>query len=156
MGPEYLFDDPRRLEPGCAQAFAKGLFRQTRGYYLAVDAFQVFATNPTAKRPDWYVPIKSLFYVISVAEVALFYLGTCFFAVSLKRTGLLTATAFRWYFCCSLVAALLLLTPSNWPEPFGTASYLVAVPAIPYVMYYLIGLQLLKTSGEVKNHDGRI
>lgn len=114
------------------------------GYYLTA-AFRLFAANATAKRPDWYVPMTSLFYVISVAEVALTYLGALFFAASLKITGLLSKRAFGWYLACALIAFLLALAPPNWPEPFGTAGYLVAVPAIPFIMYYLIGVRLLNS-----------
>jgi hypothetical protein len=114
------------------------------GYYLT-DAFRLFAANPAAKRPDLYAAIKSLFYVISVAEVVLMYLGTLLFAVALKITGSLSKPASRWYVGCSLIAILLELIPPSWPEPFGTAGYLVAIPAIPFIMYYLIGVRLLKT-----------
>jgi hypothetical protein len=113
------------------------------GYFLT-DAFRLFVANPAAKRPDWYIPVKSLFYVISVAEVALIYLGALLFAASLKTTGLLSKLASRWYLGCGLIAVLLALTPPNWPEPFGTSGYLVAVPAIPFIMYYLMGVRLLK------------
>jgi hypothetical protein len=112
------------------------------GYYLT-DAFRLFAASPAAKRPDLYVAVKSLFYVISVAEVVLMYLGTLLFAVALKITGSLSKPASRWYIGCSLIAILLELIPPSWPEPFGTAGYLVAIPAIPFVMYYLIGVRLL-------------
>lgn len=115
------------------------------GYYLT-DAFRLFAASPAAKRPDLYSAIKSLFYVISVAEVVLIYLGTLLFAVALKITGSLSKPASRWYVGCSLIAILLELIPPSWPEPFGTAGYLVAIPAIPFVMYYLIGVHLLKTA----------
>lgn len=112
------------------------------GYYLT-DAFRIFAANPAAKRPDWYIPVRELLYVISVAEVALIYLGSLLFAVSLKITGLLTLPACRWYVGCSFIAMLLVLIPPYWPEPFATVSFLVAVPAFPFVMYYLIGVRLL-------------
>jgi hypothetical protein len=113
------------------------------GYFLN-DAFRLFTANPTAKRPDWYGPIKSLFYVISVAEVAMIYLAIVLFAVSLKITGLLSRSAFRWYIGCGLMAMLLALMPPNWPQPFGTAGYLVAIPAIPFIMPYLFGINLIR------------
>lgn len=120
------------------------------GYYLT-DAFRLFAANPTAKRPDLYVAVKSLFYVISVAEVVLIYLGTLFFAVALKITSALSKPAFRWYMGCSLIAILLELMPPYWPEPFGTGGYLVAIPAIPFIMPYLIGINLLRKNDPLGN-----
>lgn len=113
------------------------------GYYLT-DAFRVFMLLGVTKRPDWYAPIKSLFYVISIAEVLLIYLGTVLFAVSLRVTGLFNPVACRYYICFGFAGMVLVLLPSTWPEPFGTAGYLVAIPAIPFVMPYLIGINLLK------------
>jgi hypothetical protein len=114
------------------------------GYYLT-DAFRVFILQgAAAKRPDWYGPVKSLFYVISIAEVLLMYLGTVLFAVSLKVTGLFNPVACRYYIIFGLAGVLLVVLPPSWPEPFGTAGYLVAIPAIPFIMPYLIGVHLLK------------
>jgi len=113
------------------------------GYYLT-DAFRVFVQLNASKRPDLYGPTKSLFYVISIAEVLLMYLGTVFFAVSLKITGLFNPVACRYYIIFGLIGMVLVLLPSYWPEPFGTAGYLVAIPAVPFIMPYLIGVHLLR------------
>jgi cation transport ATPase len=113
------------------------------GYYLT-DAFRIFILQGATKRPDWYGPVKSLFYVISIAEVLLMYLGTVFFAVSLKVTGLFNPVACRYYIIFGLAGMVLVVLPPSWPEPFGTAGYLVAIPAIPFIMPYLIGVHLLK------------
>lgn len=115
------------------------------GYYLTA-AFRSFASHAASERPDWYLPVKSLFYVISVVEVILIYLGAILFAASLKITGVISKTAFRWYLVCGLFAILLVLVPSSWPQPLATAGYIVSIPAIPFVMYYLIGLRLLKSA----------
>ncbi|WP_121811152.1 hypothetical protein [Mucilaginibacter kameinonensis] len=117
------------------------------GYYLT-DAFRVFVQLNVSKRPDLYGPTKSLFYVISIAEVLLLYLGTVFFAVSLKVTGLFNPVACRYYVFFGLAGMVLVVLPPTWPEPFGTAGYLVAIPAISFIMPYLIGVNLLK---KIKN-----
>jgi hypothetical protein len=113
------------------------------GYYLT-DAFREFDPTPGAKRPDLYVSEKSLFYVISVAEVALIYLSTILFAASLKTAGMLSRSAFRWYIGCGLAGMVLVIIPPTWPDPFGTLGFLVAIPAIPFIMPYLIGVRLLR------------
>jgi len=113
------------------------------GYYLT-DAFRAFIQLGVAKRPDLYESIKSLFYVISIAEVLLMYLGTVLFAVSLKITGLFNPVACRYYIIFGLAGMVLVVLPPYWPEPFGTAGFLVAIPAIPFIMPYLIGIHLLK------------
>ncbi|GAA4329181.1 hypothetical protein GCM10023149_33680 [Mucilaginibacter gynuensis] len=52
------------------------------GYYLT-DAFKIFVTLPQGKRPDWYPPVKTLFYLISVIEVVLIYFATALAIVEL-------------------------------------------------------------------------
>ncbi|UOE51207.1 hypothetical protein MTO98_08970 [Mucilaginibacter sp. SMC90] len=113
------------------------------GYYLT-DAFRIFIQLDATKRPDWYGPVKSLFYMISITEVLLMYLGTVFFAVSLKVTGLFNPVVCRYYIFFGLTGMVLVVLPPSWPEPFKTVSYLVAVPAIAFIMPYLIGVHLLK------------
>ena len=68
------------------------------GYYLT-DVFRYLVKLPQDKRPEWYPPIKTLFYVISVIEVALIYFATALFAIALKKTGILSVRASR---CISL------------------------------------------------------
>ncbi|MFC0512848.1 hypothetical protein ACFFGT_01515 [Mucilaginibacter angelicae] len=113
------------------------------GYYLT-DAFRAFIQLGVAKRPDLHGPLKSLFYVISIAEVLLMYLGTVLFAVSLKVAKLFNPVACRYYIIFGLAGMVLVVLPPYWPEPFGTAGYLVAIPAIAFIMPYLIGVHLLK------------
>lgn len=113
------------------------------GYYLT-DAFRVFMQLGVTKRPDLHGPLKSLFYVISIAEVLLMYLGTVFFAVSLKVAKFFNPVACRYYIIFGLAGIILVILPPSWPEPFGTAGYLVAIPAIPFIMPYLIGVHLLR------------
>ncbi|UOE52822.1 hypothetical protein MTO98_17275 [Mucilaginibacter sp. SMC90] len=58
------------------------------GYYLPV-AFKEFQLTPASPRPDWYLALRALFYVIAVAEVTLIYLAILFFAVAMKMRGYL-------------------------------------------------------------------
>lgn len=113
------------------------------GYYLAA-AFRYFVTLPLDHKPQWYPPIKLFFYVISVIEVVLIYLSTILFAISLKKAGVLSNRACYWYVIIGILAIVLVVSPPSWPEPFATASYLVAIPAIPFIMPYLMGVRLLR------------
>jgi len=113
------------------------------GYYLT-SVFQFFVTLPAGTRPDWYPPVKATFYVISVVEVALIYFATFFFAFALKKANILSIRASRYYIFIAIAGILLVLIPSSWPEPFSTAGYLAAIPAIPFIMPYLMGVHLLR------------
>ncbi|GAA4325750.1 hypothetical protein GCM10023149_28270 [Mucilaginibacter gynuensis] len=115
------------------------------GYYLTV-IFQYFVTLPIGKRPEWYPPVKMFFYVISVVEVSLIYLATILFAIALKKTGILNIRAGYWYIVIATIGFVLVILPPSSPEPFSTAGYLAAIPAINFIMPYLMGVRLLRFS----------
>ncbi len=112
------------------------------GYYLT-SVFRFFVTLPNDNRPEWYPPIKMFFYIISVIEVALIYLSTVLFAISLKKTGILSNRATRWYIILGTLGIILVSLPPSLPEPLATLSYLAAIPAIPFIMPYLMGVRSL-------------
>lgn len=115
------------------------------GFYLT-EAYRYFLTLPLGKRPEWYAAVKKFFYVISVIEVALIYLATILFAISLKKTGIMSRSAGWWYVIIAIIGIVLVVQPPSCPEPFSTAGYLAAIPAIPFIMPYLIGVCLLRKS----------
>ncbi|GAB3921640.1 hypothetical protein [Mucilaginibacter myungsuensis] len=112
------------------------------GYYLT-DAFKIFVTLPQGKRPDWYPPVKTLFYLISVIEVVLIYFATGLFGIALRKVQALSYWACCVYIVVALLGMILVALPTSSPEPFSTLGYLAAIPAIPFVMPYLIGIRLL-------------
>lgn len=112
------------------------------GYYLT-DAFKIFVTVPQGKRPDWYPPIKTLFYLISVIEVVLIYFAIGLFAIALQKMQVLSYRACCCYVVVALIGMILVALPASSPEPFSTLGYLAAIPAIPFVMPYLMGIRLL-------------
>ncbi|MEO7215498.1 hypothetical protein [Mucilaginibacter sp.] len=111
------------------------------GSFLS-EAFNHFKT---AARPDWYQPFQELLLLIDTIQVSLIYLASAMFALALGRTGHFRPVAVRIYVAVSLIAALLNLIPPSAPVPFSVISYLVSVPAIPLVMFYLMGINLLRT-----------
>ncbi|TWR24803.1 hypothetical protein FPZ43_18070 [Mucilaginibacter pallidiroseus] len=113
------------------------------GYYLT-EVFKYFVTLPQGKRPEWYLPIKSIFNVISIIEVWLLYCATALFAIALHKVNVLTYRAKQWYLVIAVIGMILILLPSSVPAPLSIASYLAAIPAIPFIMPYLIGLSLLR------------
>lgn len=111
------------------------------GSFLS-ESFRHFKTKP---RPDWYLAFRELFGLISTVEVSMIYIATALFAMALGKTGYFKPAAMRAYIIVSLLAALIDLIPPTAPDPFSTMSYLVSIPAIPFVMLYLIGVNLLRT-----------
>jgi hypothetical protein len=113
------------------------------GFFLTA-SFRFFTEEGSVQRPDWYRVSGDFFYVISIVEISLIYVGTAAFAVSLKKAGLFKPTASRVYIIFCFIGLLLDILPPRWPEPFATLSYLPSIPAVPMIMPYLIGIQLLR------------
>lgn len=116
------------------------------GYYL-VEVFRLFVTLPAGKRPDWYAPVRELIIAVSSVEVALIYLATAAFAVSLRKTGIFQPRVCTVYIVFSGLGIILGLLPPSVPDPLATLGYIAAVPAIPFVMPYLMGINLLWRDG---------
>ena len=115
------------------------------GSYL-VEAFRTFADAASTKRPDWYLPARSLFSAISVVEVALIYLAIAAFAASLKTAGLIKSGACRLYIVLSLLGFVLDVLPTFLPEQFAAIGFFVSIPAIPLIIPYFFGVNLLRAS----------
>jgi hypothetical protein len=116
------------------------------GYYL-VEVSKLFVTLPAGKRPDWYAPLRELLIALSSVEVALIYLATAAFAASLRKTGIFRPGVCTVYILLSGLGIILGLLPPSLPEPLATLGYIAAVPAIPFVMPYLMGINLLWRDG---------
>lgn len=114
------------------------------GNYLT-EAFKIFTSSGTRNRPDWYLPIRELFSEVSTIEVALIYIATACFAIAFKNNGWFKSRAAKMYALFSLIGMLLDLIPSGGFEPLKVAGYFVSIPAIPFVMPYLMAIQLLLT-----------
>jgi hypothetical protein len=115
------------------------------GSYLT-EAFKIISALDGDKRPDWYQPIRNFFATLSKVEVALTYAATVSFAASLKKVGWLNPGSCRAYIYVSFLAIILTLLPSSITGPLAGASYFVSIPAIPFIMFYLIGVNLLAKS----------
>ncbi len=112
------------------------------GSYL-VESFTNFPPGSIVKRPDWYLAMRALFTWISGVEVALFYLASAAFGRALQLVGWLKPGACRLYVTFSLVGALLSVLPSFSIGPLEIVTYLVSIPAFPFIIPYLMALNLL-------------
>jgi mannose/fructose/N-acetylgalactosamine-specific phosphotransferase system component IIC len=138
-----------------ALVIALPLFILNMAYWgsFLVESFTNFSAASVAKRPDWYLSIRALFSWISGVEVALLYLATAAFGLALRSVGWLKSTACRLYVVFSLVGALLSVLPSFSFEPIGIVTYLVSIPAFPFIMPYLMALNLLNLANRNPKTD---
>ncbi|PJJ58595.1 hypothetical protein [Hymenobacter chitinivorans] len=117
------------------------------GSYLT-ESYRLFTASASANRPDWYLPVRALFESITIVEVALIYVATIAFAVSMRRTSLLKPAACTVYILVSLVGVVLCSLPGRGvPAPLAIASFAVSIPAIPFIMPYLMAINLLRRVG---------
>jgi hypothetical protein len=97
---------------------------------------------------EWFKPVRVLFGMISLVEVALTYLAITFFAISMSRVGWLGKTSSKVYILISLLGFILIVLSAFLPEPYVTAGFAVSIPAIPFLMPYFMGIVLLSRTGD--------
>jgi hypothetical protein len=111
------------------------------------EAFKLFEVSATEKRPEWYLPVREQFRNISTVEVALTYLATAAFAFSLKSAGWFRKTPSYFYIAISLLGAVLVVLPDTSSELLTISGFFMSIPAIPFLMPYFIGINLLRRAG---------
>ncbi|MEZ0612021.1 hypothetical protein ACAW74_26155 [Fibrella sp. WM1] len=131
-----------------AMGVALPLFIANMAYWgsFLTESFSNFSAASITKRPDWYLAMRALFTWISGIEVALWYLATAAFARALQQAGWFKPSACRLYIIVALLGTLLSVLPSFSIEPLVIATYLVSIPAVPFIMPYLMALNLLTLS----------
>jgi hypothetical protein len=111
------------------------------------EAFKISTT--TGKLPEWYSAIEKQYSLIAIMEAALLYLATALFAASLHFSGWFTKNACHVYIIISIIA---LLSVVFYPLYASTVAFLgifpLLIPAIPFIMPYLMGVNLLKRAGD--------
>lgn len=122
------------------------------GFYLP-EYFQKHMASGSAVEPDWFHSLRKWFGMISVVEVALTYLSTAFFSWSFFRCGWMTRTGARLYVIFSIVGFLIIVLSAFLGEPFITAGFIVSIPATPFLMPYLMGVNMIRRSAGSKNND---
>ncbi|GAB3227225.1 hypothetical protein [Spirosoma arcticum] len=127
---------------------AMPLFMLNMTYWgsFLTESFRIFVASGSAKRPDWYLPLRDQFAWISGVEVGLTYLATAAFGASLKTTRWFKPGACWSYIVISLLGFLLSVLPDFSFMPLTIGSYLASIPAIPFIMPYLMALNLLSLS----------
>ena len=115
------------------------------GFYLS-ELFRIQSTASSTNFPDWFLPTKQLFGLISVTEVALTYLATFTIVLAMRKVGWLTKTSSFLYILFSLLAFVIIILAAFFPKTLE-AGFVVSVPAFPFLMPYFIGVNLLRQVG---------
>ena len=118
------------------------------GFYLG-KLYNIMAASATNKTYEWAMPMANQFHFINIIVCGLVYVATATFAAALKTAGWFKPMACNVYILISVLAFLLNILPSASPEPLATINYIVAIPAIPFIMPYLMAINLLKRAGNL-------
>ena len=114
------------------------------GTYL-VELFKIVVASGSEKMPEWFSPTNKIFGLISLVEVALTYLATAAFAASLRAAGWLSKTSCSIYVAISFLGFLIMAL--SFIKPLETVSNIASIPAIPFLMPYFMGINLLRRAG---------
>jgi hypothetical protein len=114
------------------------------GFYLT-KLYRMLVAASLEKTPEWVLPLRIQFFYINMMVAALVYLGTAAFAMALKKAGWFKPAACHIYVLVSLLFFVLDVLPPTLPEPFATLNFIVSIPAVPFMLPYFIGINLLKT-----------
>lgn len=114
------------------------------GFFLS-SSFHSFESQGVTIRPDWYTAIRDFFYWVDSMQLTLFYLATAFFAMALKAAAVFKPLPCRIYIAFSFFGVICSMLPPHVPAPLDTVAYITAVPAIGFIMPYLMGLNLLRS-----------
>ena len=116
------------------------------GFYVA-RLYSIMAASGLEKTPEWAKPTANQYNFIPIIVVSLIYVSSAAFAAAMKTAGWFKPTACNIYIVISLLGFLLNVLPPSVPEPLATASFIATIPAIPFLIPYLIGINLLRRAG---------
>lgn len=138
-----------------AIALAMTLYILDMSYWhsFLLETFKTKEAVSLNKLPEWHKPLQKLFLVISIVEVSLTYLATAAFATALNSAGWFKNGASRVYIAISLLAFIVVALFGFYPESVtanGFPLYPFMIPAIPFVMPYFMGINLLKRAGNLR------
>lgn len=112
------------------------------GFYLT-ELFKIQTIANSTNFPDWFSPMKQLFGLVSVVEVALTYFATFAIVRAMRKVGWLNKTSSFFYSLFSLLAFTIIILSAFFRETFKIPGFAVSIPAFPFLMPYIIGINLL-------------
>jgi len=113
------------------------------GFYLT-ELFKIQTTANSTGFPDWFSPIRQTFGLISVVEVALTYFATFLFVKAMRQVGWINKTSGFFYTSFSLSALTIVILSAFFTQTLKMPGFALSIPAFPFLMPYIIGINLLR------------
>ena len=108
--------------------------------------FKIVTTFGLEKSPQWHLPMRDVLNLLTPVEVAITYVAVAAFAAAIRIAGWFNKTSSLIYIAISFIAFMITVFPYSYrllPIPF----FIVTIPAVPFVLAYFIGINLLRTLG---------
>ena len=104
--------------------------------------------SSTGREPNWVEPFRNYFVYLTIFWAVLAYLGTAFYAASLRKVGWMSHTV-AWLCIggCVVAMGLVPFFPLA-PGPLGMPGFVLCIPAVPYFIPYWMGVNLARRAGE--------
>jgi hypothetical protein len=119
---------------------------------FALEAYKIRIQNGSSKNLELFTAAMLQIWIITICEVLLTYLAIAMYARSLQLAGLFRRTGGLAYIIFSSAAILSILCYPLYPgsEPFsGFPYYPFMIPAIPIMLSYYMGVNIIKHAGKV-------
>ena len=110
------------------------------------ELFKMITASGVEKGPEWFRPIREEFNLLTNVEVAITYFAVAAFAASLRAAGWIGKTSSLTYAVISLVAFLITVLPFS-QQLLTIPFFIVTIPAVPFLMPYFMGINLLRRVG---------
>jgi hypothetical protein len=119
-----------------------------------------FGKEHAGEMPAAIVSLRDMLDLLLFVAGFLTYLATAAFAASLGRVQWLRRGAARAFMIVNAVALLFLVMrgiqyPDGRATPWYTSpGFIVGIPAVPFIMPFLLGVVLLRRAGEEQSQEG--
>ena len=110
------------------------------------ELFKIMTTSGLKKSPEWFHPVREEFNLLTPVDVAITYFAVAAFAASMRVAGWFSKTSSLIYIIINFIAFSITVLPFSHqllPIPF----FIVTIPAIPFLMPYFMGINLLRRIG---------
>jgi len=126
------------------------IFNMSFWHSFALETLKIKIASDSGKTPEWFAPVRSQVWVLSIVEIVMTYFAIAVFAASLRSAGWFRKTPSRIYIGISLLSVLCVVLYPLYPGAIafsGFPYYPFMIPAIPFFLIYFMGINLLRRAG---------
>jgi hypothetical protein len=120
----------------------------------ALQTYKIKIASGAPEKPlEWFTPAFQQIWIITIGQVLLSYFSAAMFAGSLLQTRIFRRAPAFIYVAFSVIAILAILLFPLYPGATafsGFPYYPFMIPAVPIMVFYYLGVNLLKYAGNTK------